>query len=61
MHIKKEETKKVLYMFIPFIFGVYPMTNATNKQNEAMRAAGIFFDAVNEYELIYGYLLKLFQ
>ena len=55
----KEETKKLLYMFIPFIFGVYPMTNATDKQNEAMKAAEIDFDAVSEYDLIYGYLLKL--
>lgn len=57
----KEQTKKLLYMFFPFIFGVYPMTNATEKQNEAMKAAGIDFDTVNEYELIYGYLLKLFN
>ena len=57
----KEGTKKLLYLFIPFIFGVYPMTNATDKQNEAMKVAGIDFDAVSEYELIYGYLSILFH
>ena len=53
------QTQKLLCLFIPFMFGVYPMTNATEKQNEAMKAAGIDPVKVSEYELIYEYLLKL--
>lgn len=55
----KEETKKRLYMFFSFIFGVYPMTNATQKQREAMKNADIDFVQVSEYELTYDFLLKL--
>lgn len=56
-----QETKVLLYMFFPFMFGIYPMTNATAKQNEAMKQAGIDFDPKSAYELIYGFLLKLFN
>lgn len=55
------QTQKLLTLFIPFMFGVYPMTNATEKQNEAMKAAGISFVEVSEYELIDEYLLKLLK
>ena len=56
----KEEIKRMQYMFFSFIFGVYPMTNATEKQREAMEQAGIDFDQISVYELTYGFLLKLF-
>ena len=56
----KEEIKRMQNMFFSFIFGVYPMTNATEKQREAMEQAGIDFDQISVYELTYGFLLKLF-
>ena len=55
----KDETKNLLYLFIPFIFGIYPMTNATQKQTEAMKTAGIDFDTKSAYELTYAFLLKI--
>lgn len=55
----KKETKKLLYTFFSFVFGVYPMTNATEKQREAMKNANIDFDRVSAYELTYDFLLKL--
>ena len=55
----KDETKDLLYLFIPFIFGIYPMTNATQKQTEAMKTAGIDFDTKSAYELTYAFLLKI--
>ena len=57
----KQETKRLLYMFMPFMFGIYPMTNATAKQNEAMKKAEIDFDQKSAYDLIYDFLLKLFN
>lgn len=57
----KEQTRKLLYMFFSFVFGIYPMTNATEKQREAMANAGIDFDRINAYELIYDFLLKLLK
>ena len=56
-----QETKVLLYMFIPFMFGIYPMANATEKQRDAMQRAGIGFDPKSAYELIYDFLLKLFN
>lgn len=55
----KDETKNLMYLFIPFIFGIYPMTNATQKQTEAMKTAGIDFDTKTAYELAYKFLLKI--
>ena len=30
-----------VYAFFPFLFGVYPYTNSTEKQTEAMKIAGV--------------------
>lgn len=57
----KEQTRKLLYMFFSFVFGIYPMTNATEKQREAMKNAKIDFDQVSAYELTYAFLLKLLK
>lgn len=57
----KEQTRKLLYMFFSFVFGIYPMTNATEKQREAMANAGIDIDKINAYELTYDFLLKLLK
>lgn len=57
----KRETKDLLYMFIPFMFGIYPMTSATAKQRDAMQRAEINFEPKSAYELIYDFLLKLFN
>ncbi|MBQ3356137.1 MAG: TetR family transcriptional regulator [Oscillospiraceae bacterium] len=57
----QEERKRLLYMFFSFVFGVYPITNATEKQRGAMRNAGIEFEEISAYELIYGFLLKLIE
>ena len=56
----KEEIKRMQYLFFSFMFGVYPMTNATEKQQQAMEQAGIDFEQVSAYELIQSFLLKLF-
>ena len=55
----KTEIKKRLCLFFSFVFGIYPMTNATEKQREAMQNAGIDFTDISAYELIFEYLLKL--
>ncbi len=54
------EKKKLLYMFFSFVFGVYPMTNATEKQREAMKIAEIDFEQVDAYDLTKDFLLELF-
>ena len=57
--ITKEVSKKILYMFFSFIFGIYPMTNATEKQREAMKSSGIEYEEISIYEHTYSFLLKL--
>ncbi len=56
-----DQTQKLLTLFFSFMFGVCPITNATDKQKEAMKAAGIDFAAVSEYELITEYLLTFIK
>lgn len=53
------EKKNLLRMFFSFVFGVYPMTNATEKQREAMKRAEIDFEQVDAYDLTKVFLLKL--
>lgn len=35
-----------VYSFFPFLFGIYPYTNATEKQKAAMEAAGVKYAGV---------------
>ena len=43
-----------LYSFLPFMFGLYPYTVATDKQKAAMEKAGIDYTPVSTYELAYA-------
>ena len=37
----EEDRRGFVYAFFPFLFGVYPYTNSTEKQKEAMKIAGV--------------------
>ena len=56
-----EARKRFLYSFFPFIYGIYPYTNVTEKQKEAMKRAGIPYAYQSAYELTYGCLKKLLE
>ena len=43
-----------LYSFLPFMFGLYPYTMATDKQKAAMEKAGMAYTPVSTYELAYA-------
>ncbi|MBR4985246.1 MAG: TetR family transcriptional regulator [Proteobacteria bacterium] len=45
-----ERIHEFIYVFFPFMFGIYPYTKVTEKQKEAMKQAGIQFD----YQTIYS-------
>ncbi len=49
----KVETNRFIYIFFPFMFGLYPYANATNKQKDAMVAAGINFPKKTVYDFAY--------
>ena len=43
--------EKFIYEFYPFLFGVYPYTNATQKQQEAMAKAGVEYKQLTIAEI----------
>ena len=54
-----EEIRGFLYIFYPFLFGVYPYAAVTEKQRAAMREAGVGFAYQSIYELTRGCLIRL--
>lgn len=55
----EEERQDFLYLFFPFLFGVYPYTVVTDKQRRAMDEAGISYREQTVYEIVYGETKKL--
>ena len=53
------EIQKIIYIFFPFMFGIYPYTAVTDKQREAMKEARIDFAYQSVYEIVYSCLAKL--
>ena len=51
--------QNVLYVFFPFMFGIYPYTAVTDKQKKAMTQAGVDFAYRSVYELVYNCLIRL--
>ncbi|MBQ9566083.1 MAG: TetR family transcriptional regulator [Synergistaceae bacterium] len=56
-----KDRQEFIYAFFPFIYGVYPYTAVTEKQREAMKAAGIDYAYLSIYELVYADAKKLLQ
>ena len=48
-----------IFVFFPFLFGVYPYSVATQKQLDAMREAGMEFKMHSIYEIIYSCVMQL--
>lgn len=55
----EEDRQDFLYLFFPFLFGVYPYTVVTDKQRRAMDEAGISYREQTVYEIVYGETRKL--
>ncbi|MBQ7591463.1 MAG: TetR family transcriptional regulator [Clostridia bacterium] len=54
-----EEIRNIIYIFFPFMFGIYPYAEVTEKQREAMREAGVGFVYRSVYEITFNCLIKL--
>ena len=54
-----EEIQNFIYIFFPFMFGIYPYTTVTEKQRVAMKEAGINYVYQSVYELTYSCLIRL--
>ena len=57
--MSEEEKQSFLYVFFPFMFGIYPYGEVTEKQREAMEQAGVEFAYQSVYEITYQCLIRL--
>ena len=57
--IGKEELENCIYVFFPFMFGIYPYTSVTEKQKTAMKDAQVDFANYSIYEITYNCLIRL--
>ena len=57
--MSKDDIWNFIYIFFPFMFGIYPYTSVTNKQRKAMEEAEINFVYHSVYELTYSCLCRL--
>ena len=53
------ELKKTIYVFFPFMFGIYPYTSVTAKQREAMKDADVDFVYQSVYDVTCSCLTRL--
>ena len=54
-----EEIQDIIYVFFPFMFGIYPYTTVTEKQRQAMKEANVDFVYQSVFEVTRNCLLKL--
>lgn len=57
----QDDIQAFLYAFFPFLFGVYPYTEATDKQKKAMEIAHIPYARYSIYEITRSFVSKLLQ
>ena len=53
------DCESFIFVFFPFMFGVYPYSVATEKQLKAMREAKMDFKMHSIYEMIYSCVIQL--
>ena len=54
-----QEIQNIIYIFFPFMFGIYPYTSVTEKQKVSMKEAEIDFVYQTVYELTHSCLIRL--
>ena len=57
----EEDARRFLYTLFPFLFGLYPYTQATEKQRAAMEAAGVDYAGLSVYEIVRPMVERLLQ
>ena len=56
-----EEVKEIMYVFFPFMFGIYPYAEVTAKQKAAMKEAEVAYKYQTIYEITYNCLMRLLE
>ena len=54
-----QEIQDFIYVFFPFMFGIYPYTAVTDKQRDAMKQANVDYVYQSIFEITNNCLLKL--
>ena len=54
-----QEIREFIYVFFPFMFGIYPYTAVTDKQRNAMKQANVDFVYQSIFEITNNCLLKI--
>ena len=57
--IDSEELENFIYVFYPFMFGIYPYSRVTEKQKTAMKDAQVNYLCQSIYEITYNCLIRL--
>ena len=52
---------RFIFIFFPFMFGIYPYTNVTSKQKNAMKKAKVNFIYQSIYDITYKCLIELLK
>jgi AcrR family transcriptional regulator len=53
------EAEQIMYVFFPFMFGIYPYAEVTAKQKKAMKEADVNYKYQTIYEITYNCLIRL--
>ena len=56
-----EEVRQIMYVFFPFMFGIYPYAEVTDKQKAAMKEAKVDYKYQSIYDITYNCLVRLFK
>ena len=59
--MRLENRQNFIYAFFPFIYGIYPYCAVTEKQREAMEAAGVGYIYHSIYDIAYPCAKKLLE
>ena len=59
--LSRSEADQIIYVFFPFMFGIYPYAEVTAKQKEAMKEAEIDYKYQTIYEITYNCLIQLLK
>lgn len=60
-HMTAADIQTFLYAFFPFLFGVYPYANATEKQKEAMALAHVSYAEHSIYAITRSFVFQMLQ
>ena len=59
--MSEAEAERVMYIFFPFMFGIYPYAEVTAKQKTAMKEAEVDYKHHTIYEITYNCLERLLE